>query len=125
MSDQPIGYLLCDELMFTSRITSTARDLGLTIKPARSMAVLRQLAEQQRPVCVILDLANPELDVPALVQGLCADQPRKPYVVAYGSHVDADTLRHARDAGCDLVLPRSKFVEELPLKLTDWMAGKG
>ena len=30
-----------------------------------------------------------------------------PRIVAYGSHVDAATLKRAREAGCDRVLPRS------------------
>jgi len=44
-----------------------------------------------------------------------------PRVVAYGSHVDAAGLKAARDAGCDVVLPRSAFVEQLPVKLREWM----
>ena len=32
-------------------------------------------------------------------------------------------LRAAREAGCDLVLPRSKFVEELPRALPGWLGG--
>jgi hypothetical protein len=42
-------------------------------------------------------------------------------VVAYGSHVDTERLRAARSAGCDPVLPRSKFVEELPKALPQWL----
>jgi hypothetical protein len=49
----------------------------------------------------------------------CSPVPR---VVAYGSHVDAAGLRAAREAGGDVVLPRSKFVEELPHKLPTWLS---
>jgi hypothetical protein len=41
-------------------------------------------------------------------------------VLAYGSHVDTDTLRAARAAGCDPVWPRSKFIEELATALPGW-----
>jgi hypothetical protein len=44
-----------------------------------------------------------------------------PRVIAYGSHVEAATLHAAREAGCDLVLPRSRFVEELPVSLGAWL----
>jgi hypothetical protein len=47
--------------------------------------------------------------------------PVMPRVVAYGPHVDAALLRAARDAGCDPVLPRSKFVEQLSQALTEWI----
>src|SRR5438270_732684 len=117
-----VGLLLSDDLMFSSRITGTARDLGLTIKPARSVDVLEKLARQEAPRCVIVDLANPGLSVATLIKDLrevCTPMPR---VVAYGSHVDAAGLKAARDAGCDIVLPRSAFVEHLPQKLAEWMA---
>jgi DNA-binding NarL/FixJ family response regulator len=35
-------------------------------------------------------------------------------VVAFGSHVDRDTLDAARAAGCEEVLPRSAFFRDLP-----------
>ncbi len=120
----PTGLLLCDDLMFTSRITGTARNLGLCIKPARSLETLHALIAQPCPQCVIVDLAHPELDIVALLERLCKDCTPRPYVVAYGSHIDAATLRSAKEAGCDLVLPRSKFVEELPRALPSWIRGE-
>ena len=119
------GYLLSDDLMFNSRITGTARDLGLVVKAARSTEVLEELARRQPPSCVLVDLANPGLEITGLIgrlRELCARMPR---VVAYGSHVDTATLRAAREAGCDVVLPRSKFVEELPRALPGWLGGQG
>jgi CheY-like chemotaxis protein len=117
-----VGWLLSDDLLFTSRITGTARDLGLTVQAARSVDVLRKLAQQQAPSCVIVDLSNPGLDIVQLNRWLADLGGPKPRVVAYGSHVDTATLRAAREAGCDEVLPRSKFVEDLPRKLADWLA---
>jgi CheY-like chemotaxis protein len=116
--------LLSDDLMFTSRVSGTARSLGQQVRPARSAEALRQLARQQPPPCVILDLANDTLDVADLVGWLKKQCQPPPFVVAYGSHVDTATLRAAREAGCDLVLPRSRFVEELPKSLGDWLAAK-
>jgi CheY-like chemotaxis protein len=115
------GILLSDDLIFTSRVTGTGRDLGLAVRAARSTEVLQEVARQERPACVILDLANPGLKIAELVSGLRESVSPMPFVVAYGSHVDTATLKSAREAGCDLVLPRSKFVEELPRALTDWL----
>jgi CheY-like chemotaxis protein len=121
MPQEPtVGYLLSDDLMFTSRITGTARDLGLTVQPARSVAALEGLVQKQTPRCVLLDLANAGLVVADLVPRL-KSQAGPPFIVAYGSHVDAPALKAAREAGCDLVLPRSKFVEELPRALAGWL----
>src|SRR3974377_1186852 len=120
-----IGFLLSDDLMFTSRITGTARDLGLTIKPARSAEILEELAQQQAPRCVIVDLAHPGLNLIDLIGRLRATCGIMPRIVAYGSHVDAAGLQAAREAGCEVVLPRSAFVAELPRKLPEWMGTEG
>jgi CheY-like chemotaxis protein len=115
-----LGYLLCDDLIFTSRITGTARDLGHEIRPVRNAAQLVNLIAQQTPQCLLVDLHNPGLSISDLMQRLPAP---RPFVVGYGSHVDTATLKAAREAGCDLVLPRSKFVEDLCQALPQWLAG--
>jgi CheY-like chemotaxis protein len=118
----PAGaILLSDDVMFTSRVTGTGSALGLPVRSARTADALLTLARQEPPTCVIVDLANPRLNIADLVARLVT-LPARPRVVAYGSHVDAATLRAARDAGCDVVLPRSKFVEELPTALPAWLA---
>jgi CheY-like chemotaxis protein len=116
-----IALLLSDDMMFTSRITGTARDLGLSMKTARAVDALKILVQSEWPACVIVDLANPGLvigDLTGWLKEICSPAPR---VVVYGSHVDTETLQRAREAGCDIVLPRSKFVTELPNKLPEWM----
>src|SRR5262245_20050331 len=114
------AILLSDDLIFTSRVVGTGRDLGLPIRTARNPDAVLNLAQQQPPTCVIVDLSNPGLRVTELIQGL-SGPPTRPRIVAYGSHVDTATLRAARDAGCDIVLPRSKFVEDLPTALPTWL----
>ena len=117
----PLGLLLSDDLIFASRITFTARDLGLVVRQARSPEALVALAREQTPGGVLIDLANPGLDLPDLLRRLaevCAPMPR---VMASGSHVKTETLRAARAAGCRPVLPRSKFVEDLPKELPIWL----
>ena len=104
------GLLLCDDLIFTSRITGTAKALGLSVGAARDVAGRVRAARQTPPTCVLLDLQFPGLELVSLLAELRAIGPMR--VVGYGSHVDAATLHAARVAGCDPVLPRSKFVED-------------
>lgn len=117
----PVGLLLADDLLFTSRITGTARALNLTIKAARSVDVLKAIATQEQPACIILDLANPGLVTGEMIDWLKQNCTPMPRVVAYGSHVDAATLRTARAAGCHEVMPRSQFAEALPSQLAEWL----
>src|ERR1700693_4456143 len=102
------ALLLCDDLLFRSRITGTAEQLGLTVHTVRTADALLAEAQQLRPTCVLLDLHNPGLVIADVVTSLKEQQP-PPTIIAYGSHVDVATLRRAREAGCDRVLPRSQF----------------
>src|SRR2546421_3184978 len=115
----PRGLLLSDDLIFSSRIIGTASDLGLRVIALPSPRALLDALQPQCPRCVIVDLANPSLVIAELMKSLAHVAPR-PFVVAYGSHVDTATLQAARDAGCDVVWPRSKFVAELPAALPAW-----
>jgi DNA-binding NarL/FixJ family response regulator len=118
LEPQP-GYLLSDDLIFASRISGTAHDLGFRVIALRSADDLRDAVHAHCPRCVIVDLANPGLVIADLMKNLAHVAPR-PFVVAYGSHVDAKTLQAARDAGCDVVWPRSKFVAELAAAIPHW-----
>ena len=115
------GLMLCDDLIFFSRVSGTARAAGLTVRMVRSAADLLAAAKVAPPGGVIVDVHNPGLDLPALVADLKAACPAT-RVIAYGSHVEAAVLRAARQAGCDRVLPRSQFVEELEGKIGEWLS---
>ena len=73
------------------------------------------MIEQWRPRVVFVDLAAGDLVTPAStlrpIRELAG--PETPFV-AFGSHVDTEALAAARAAGCDPVMPRSKFSAELP-----------
>jgi DNA-binding NarL/FixJ family response regulator len=122
MESEAIGLLLTDDMIFSSRITGTAQALGLKMNVVKSVKDLPIQARERKPACVIIDLSHPGLQVRELIRELkdaCSSMPR---MIAYGSHVDAATLHAAREAGCDVVLPRSKFVEGLANQLPTWLA---
>jgi hypothetical protein len=116
-----IGIMICDDLIFFSRVASTARAAGLTVKQARTAAAAIEHARQDCPGGVIVDLHAEGLNLPGLLAGLREVCPVMPRVTSFGSHVAAELLRAAREAGCDLVLPRSQFVKELEGSLKDWL----
>jgi CheY-like chemotaxis protein len=119
------ALLLSDDLIDTSRIVGAGRDRGVTIQWARHLGGLATLARQEAPRLVLVDLANPGLSVADLLGVLRQVCPAMPRVVAYGPHVDAAGLRAARQAGCDVVLPRSAFLEELSSRLPEWVSANG
>ncbi|MCI0700022.1 MAG: response regulator [Planctomycetia bacterium] len=115
------GLMLCDDLIFFSRVSGSARAAGLVVRQVRTAEELLSAARSTPPGGVILDVHNPGLDLPALLAQLKEVCPTMPRVIAYGSHVEAAVLRAARQAGCDRVLPRSQFVEELEAKIGEWL----
>jgi hypothetical protein len=67
------------------------------------------------PALIIFDLGNPHIPWRQWVALLkSASASRRYPLICYGSHVDADTLRAAEHAGADAVLPRSRFMSDLP-----------
>lgn len=109
----PTGLLLCRDLIFTSKITGTVRELGCRVLVAGNTSLALAMIEQWRPRVVIADLAAGDLVAPgALIAYQKAAGPEAAFV-AFGSHVDTAALDAARAAGCHEVLPRSKFSAEL------------
>jgi CheY-like chemotaxis protein len=121
LSPLPHGLMLCDDLIFFSRVAGAARAIGTSVRMARTGTDLLTALRIQTPECIIVDLQNPGLDLTRLLQEIHLACPKMPFVVAYGSHVEAETLRAARKAGCDRVLPRSQFVVELESDLAKWL----
>ena len=111
---EPAGLLLSRDLIFTAKITGTARALGHRVIVAGNTALATAMIDQWKPKVVFVDLSAGELvSAPALAAFQKAAAPGTPFV-AFGSHVDTLALEAARAAGCDPVLPRSKFSAELP-----------
>jgi DNA-binding NarL/FixJ family response regulator len=110
----PAGLLLCRDLIFTSKITGTAKLLGFQVLTAGNSALTLAMIEQWKPRAVFIDLAAGDLVKPAALMAYKAAAGANTTFIAFGSHVDTSGLAAAADAGCDLVLPRSKFTAELP-----------
>ena len=110
----PTGILLSRDLIFTSKVTGTARALGYRVLVAGTSVLALAMIEQWRPRVVFVDLAAGDLVAPAALLGYQGLAGPATAFVAFGSHVDTEALAAARAAGCDPVMPRSKFSAELP-----------
>ena len=101
---------LVRDLMFSSRISATARAANVPVKLLRDPAALAG-AEGR---LLIVDLNQPG----ALEAAVAWKRNASGEVVGFVSHVDAETISRAKSAGIDRVIPRSRFVEVLPELLT-------
>jgi DNA-binding NarL/FixJ family response regulator len=116
------GLLLSDDLIFSSKVLATAKAHDCTVLVCRSSDSLVAAALTESPRGIILDLHFPGLDLPKLLADLRESLPVLPRIIGYGSHVDVATLKAARQAGLDRVMPRSQFVEELEDGLAEWLS---
>ncbi len=108
------GVLLSRDLLFTVKITGTARELGCKVQVAGNVELASALIAEHRPRAVFVDLAAGPLASPEALARLQAEAGAETPFIAFGSHVDADALAAAKAAGCCEVMPRSKFTVQLP-----------
>jgi CheY-like chemotaxis protein len=116
------GLLLSRDLIFTSKVTGTARALGHRVLVAGTPDQAAAMIEQWAPKVVFVDLAAGDLAaMPTLAACQRLAKPGTPFV-AFGSHVDTQALAAAKAAGCDPVMPRSRFTLELPALIARYFA---
>ncbi|HEU4455874.1 MAG TPA: response regulator [Longimicrobium sp.] len=109
---------LVADMMFASRVRGTATAVGVEAVTVTRAEKLVEETRRLRPRVVLIDIDARGVDVPALIARLKSDpETRSVPVIAFGSHVNADALRAAREAGADRVLARSAFVRDLPALL--------
>src|SRR5262245_58510778 len=114
MNDERVGLLVSRDLIFTTRVTSTARELGKRVLVAGSAELAASMIEQWQPALVLIDLSAGEASSPQAILAYRQATKGGSRLIAFGSHVDKDALASAAAAGCDEVMPRSKFSAELP-----------
>jgi DNA-binding NarL/FixJ family response regulator len=101
---------LMDDLFFQMKLAETAKHLGVEVKVATTPEALHALLEPP-PKLLIVDLNSRSQPI-ASIQRLRADK-NGVRVVGFLSHVQTDLAAQARAAGCDEVMPRSAFTQNL------------
>jgi len=103
--------LVVTDLMFESRLAAAARALGYDIAAADTAEQARDALRSGPATLLVLDLQADGVSWQEVVT--MAKEAAIP-ILAYGQHTKAELLRAARKAGCEVVVPRSVLVAELP-----------
>jgi len=112
---------LVDDLMFASKIKTTAAQIGVTVAFARSSDAALTAMRANTPALVIFDLNSPRTDPLGTIAAMKNDAALASIpTIGYASHVQVDVINAARAAGVDEVLARSAFTMQLP----DLLAGR-
>jgi DNA-binding NarL/FixJ family response regulator len=101
---------LMDDLFFQMKLAETAKHLGVELKVATNGDALLGLMESG-PRLVIVDLNARSAPIQTIQKVRLANKDVR--VVGFLSHVQRDLAAQAQAAGCDEVMPRSSFTQNL------------
>jgi hypothetical protein len=111
-------FFFIEDLFFIAKIQETARKLGVKVAFVKNekdaIAALVGGEEEDRPGLIVFDLNNANAKPLTLIPKLKAKLKRSTSIVGFLSHLQGDLKAKAVEAGCDTVMPRAAFSQNLP-----------
>jgi hypothetical protein len=111
-------FALVDDLFFLAKIQEVARKLNVKVEFIKSE---KDLAEkngeeeaEDKPSLIIVDLNSSSIKPLPTITKLRSRFKKSTSIVGFVSHVQGDLKVKAQEAGCDVVMPRSAFSQNLP-----------
>ena len=107
-----------EDLLFKSKISETADQLGVEARFPRSPERLLDALRETPPDLLVLDLNSTRFEPFELLRIVKSDRDLAHVpTVGFLSHVQKDLAVAARASGCDRVVARSAFTRDLPQML--------
>ena len=108
-----------EDLLFRSKISETADVVGVEAAFPRNPKKLLEALRASPPDLLVLDLNSARFEPLELLRIVNSDSALQDVrTVGFLSHVQGDLALAARESGCDRVMARSAFVENLPRVLS-------
>jgi CheY-like chemotaxis protein len=112
------------DLMFGVKIQEAVKRAGLETVFVKSKEQAVEEA-RRRPAVIILDLNNAAVDALEVIGDLKGgEETRAVPLLGFVSHVQADLIQAAQQKGCDKVIARSAFSQNLPAILSRYAEEK-
>jgi PleD family two-component response regulator len=103
-----------DDLLFSVKISTAAKAIGADVYFERTPGMAVARIKEKQPSLAIFDLNSARLDPLRVIAQLKSDpETRGIRTLGFVSHVHADMIAAARQAGIDEVLARSAFADQL------------
>jgi CheY-like chemotaxis protein len=113
----PRIFAFIDDLFFLAKIQETARKLNVKVEFVKTdKDILGRLKKNgdEKPSLIIFDLNNASAKPLTTIPKLKKELKKGTAIIGFLSHLQADLKMKAQEAGCDMVLPRSSFSQNLP-----------
>ena len=110
-------FAFVDDLFFQAKIQETARKLNVKVEFVKSDKELAEKLDHngdEKPSLIIFDLNNANAKPLTLIPKLKSKLKKGTSIIGFLSHVQGDLKQKAHEVGCDMVLPRSAFSQNLP-----------
>jgi hypothetical protein len=111
-------FFFIEDLFFIAKIQETARKLGVKVgfvkNDKEAIAALVGGEEEDRPGLIVFDLNNANAKPLTLIPKLKTKLKKSTSIVGFLSHLQGDLKAKAVEAGCDTVMPRAAFSQNLP-----------
>jgi hypothetical protein len=110
-------FAFVDDLFFATKIQETARKLNVKVEFTKNEKDLSDRILQngeEKPSLIIFDLNNVNAKPLTLIPKLKSKLKKGTSIIGFLSHVQGDLKQKAHEVGCDMVLPRSAFSQNLP-----------
>jgi hypothetical protein len=112
--------ILCfiEDLFVVAKMQETARKLGVKVNFVKAeketVAAIMDGPEEERPSLIVFDLNNANAKPLTLIPKLKAKLKRSTSIIGFLQHVQGDLKLKATEAGCDSVMPKAAFSQNLP-----------
>ena len=110
-------FAFIEDLFFMAKIQETARKLNVKVefvKTDKDLSDKLQQNGEEKPSLIIFDLNNNSVKPLTLIPKLKTKLKKGTSIIGFLSHVQGDLKQKAHEVGCDMVLPRSAFSQNLP-----------
>jgi DNA-binding NarL/FixJ family response regulator len=110
-------FAFIDDLFFMAKIQETARKLNVKVefvKTDKDLTDKMQQNGEEKPSLIIFDLNSNTAKPLTLIPKLKSKLKKGTSIIGFLSHVQGDLKQKAHEVGCDMVLPRSAFSQNLP-----------
>jgi hypothetical protein len=111
-------YCFIEDLFILAKIQEVSKKLGIKVaflKPEKDVvAKLVETREEDRPALILFDLNNANAKPLTLIPKIKTKLKRGTSIIGFLAHIQGELKSKAIEAGCDTVMPRSTFSQNLP-----------
>jgi CheY-like chemotaxis protein len=108
-------FAFVDDLFFVAKIQEVSRKLNVKVEFVKTDKDIAEKTEnvEEKPSLIIVDLNSNGIKPLPVITKMRSKYKKSTSIVGFVSHVQGDLKVKAQEAGCDVVMPRSAFSQNL------------